>query len=846
MSTTPFDIADKFDPYAKKNFGISCYWDPEKYNPLFCLASVRDISVKKGCRIRQCREKPQPGSKYGIIHHRMIAEGRAIENFNALPNSSNKKDPNETWSSVDEIYLAVNKRYRQILDRIYDEVKKTSGDMEQKEKDLEISKQQLTQSIQAFEIEKAKYEKERDLKIEQISESTESDQKIKLEDEAKITQLQTEIATLNDKIDKHAKKKELVENSLYVCSQTIRDMLLQTQALVDKTVSQQVLSQPTKSQSQAQPTQSQAQPTQSQSQAQPSQAQPSKPSRAQALPSQPKPPSKEEIAREKEEVQRINAVMKNVAAKSAQEAKDILSQTASVHVLVRVKCDLTENPPNPHTRPQSSIGTTPGTKGEVKTIQDTKTEVAIVDDPFTFEKPDNKISSTEYNFGLFNDNEASAQCRMYTKTKLKSQKNVQEFKILDSIYKDADKYVQAKEDHEAFVAENIKKIQKSGLKLEEAEMTDEKWNMFFALNPSSSEVQKVLDNIQSMEKTEYLIELTTVLINKDFIDNSKLKFINLQTSDNLLDAITIVSIGGSGSGKTTTTRAMFKYIMDKYLNSYEDFYKGSTLKVKFSEITKEVVGDATFGSIIGAFDSEPTNTGQPHQLLEINGEETRKIMPARFQIICEDCNIDKRAGIMDQLLNLDDDAERCRRSRHTPNNEKGSSRSIKIVQVVFEKNGLKKAINLIDTAGYENYADGDLRNFFDRIIKEKWDANTNFQRSFGMAAFRPGEEPLKTYIKNLIDEIKYEGTWIHNSLDYISAAIASKTMSEGKQRRPSSVKGNFSPRFMHNEIDGIKLLPDRGIVVVLGTFKKYLAPNEKTNAIKTLQFLKTVAPKKKM
>ncbi len=747
--------AKKFIIGSEENFGVACFWGSEAFNNALCAAAVREITKESGCRVRQCREKRLVASNlgYGPIHDRMYQNKRFIERYDQPPPLKDPQEGVENVKSVGELYVAVNMRYRKYLDEIQEQIGLITGHENETRTYLQLQASKLEEENRTLRTSINDMQQQIQSLVD-VSRENKEDESKRLEDELTINTLTYKMDQAKEKLVSVQSQHAVADESLMMCGQTVRDMLLATQLLVNKNLQG----------------------------GGPEIKQEGSAAAAAAVPVAPAPQEVQEEIKSPPGPE----VQQNENPEAA--ARKILEDgIKGVHVIVRVKCDLlAEKPPT-----FIILATERAKLSKPATVAIQGTKLRVITPPRTATKETEELDSNKYStMSIYNDN-ADDACRLnqgMTDVKVK--------------YDKLAKFPEAIAKHEMFIAQQLSQIQQTGIAMDE----DLEWKRFVT-NTRATEpmLNSALDDISAAETKKKEIEEIKYQIGQTFLARSALKFLDDPSAAFLPSTITIVAVGGSGSGKTTAVRTLLVRILNKYLLNNQEIVNAE-IKVQTSQamLDKKIQTEQGFDATPSAATLYPFVEEK-----SASKSEQKKIEVQKTPILSTGITpVEKAIDITRQILKEDEKADLGRKKRHTPFNEEGSSRSIKIVRIFLGS----IRINIVDTAGYEKYDPNILNDYYKQIVKAK--------------IGRDDDE----YAKELAALTESESEVIDESMDYISFAI-----NEAKFKDKKMARKRFYTPFMNN------MLPSDGVLIVLGLFKSQLGIGEQTGALKTIKFLKNVS-----
>ncbi len=368
-----------------------------------------------------------------------------------------------------------------------------------------------------------------------------------------------------------------------------------------------------------------------------------------------------------------------------------------------------------------------------------------------------------------------------------------------------------------------------------------------------------LENFARDEIKSYKFQ---ILSGAEYIKTSSLQFIRKQEPGNMIDNITILNIGGSGTGKTTTSKALLKFIYLEYVSRFsEDLVTNKCeITVDFNEVYYKdgMIKLAALSTTPG--DNQKYLYPYLVQLSERGHEKTE----VKQNYLCgiEVKNVDnpppkectdlktgqKAYDVMHNLLKLDFYSETNRETKYTPTNPSGSSRGIKIITLQFFNRSTKKMvnINLIDPPGFENHES-----------KEKL---IEFYKTKIMLAKGQDANYLKLNVKTdnevnrFVTQIETETVFIRNTLTYLENLILKykelrndKTLNENTFHQKmnqiehvNTMNQNTTSKLQWATKD-LNLFPQNSTVIVIGAFKGNVqSENEVYAANETMDFLQKI------
>ncbi len=371
-----------------------------------------------------------------------------------------------------------------------------------------------------------------------------------------------------------------------------------------------------------------------------------------------------------------------------------------------------------------------------------------------------------------------------------------------------------------------------------------------------------IENVKTLHdvaEKEIKSAVFVLLSGKDFIDNSSIGFVGKQKyeitavdgsvsyhPENLLSAITIIGIGGSGAGKTVATKALLQNIIRIYGDTYPEFIKQCKVEVSFQQVfannSNQIIVKNMPKDQIGVQDVHTKESMERSFATSAISDEK-----AEWHTVCNNCesltNQQSQVAVLKMIHDYDIATEAHRLVRSTLNNVNGSSRSIKIIQIkLTHVTGKIVKLNLIDTAGYENYtgqSEDVLNKFYVKQLMHQRDTNSKFQIQIPVETSSVTElkqdrtkrlqnNAIEILADKIVKIVLKEGEFIRNSLTYIEDAIVA-----------FAKKDDIPPGKLHETwlADYLKV---GSTVIVLAAFKVNMNPTEVPSAEATLKLLEKI------
>ncbi len=323
-----------------------------------------------------------------------------------------------------------------------------------------------------------------------------------------------------------------------------------------------------------------------------------------------------------------------------------------------------------------------------------------------------------------------------------------------------------------------------------------------------------------------------------FVKKSALSFVEEDNPSNPIRCVTILGMGSTGSGKTTSTRAILLRIIHDYttLPKWSEALRGATIKV-----TAKQVREGVHGIEITELSSTPPQGAKLSKPFLIG--RTNRSQVASSQVLCgveDECNsLTKLKGyeMMKKLIDYDQQTEKNRDTRYTPHNPAGSSRSVKITTITIKfANNKVTTINLIDPPGYERYEKKELEEYYANLISKTNEYDPNYKKI---------PKP-KNQATLFADEAMAEKIFIDNTTAYIKKylkeyATLQKTgvsQADFDEKMEAITQTSAIPSIYANWITHENLMPKDSTVIVVTAFKAFISKPEVEANYKMFEFLK--------
>lgn len=891
---------NKMEQKGSENFlpGIDCHHSSEAYNPEFCKAAVRVIKKGQPCIVRQCHETVfQDG--LGVIHWNRKQQRLTVNDYIPVVIPQTSPPLSESYA---EIYSVVSNTYRKRLTEFAKQWTELRQRVESKyntflasrqiisDETVELQRQieVLTQSLSQV---KADLEAEKTTNLSLDSQLREEQAKLvaaKLELEQK---LQEKVADLEDATENTA-----------VCLQALRQLNLDShEKLLPITTEMNNLIQLLNPQTAESAVRYDLP------------LPPDQPEEEEQQPMLEQPMlSESQIATQQSaelEEQERQTKLREMKIQQDKQEEQLLRMKGEqkVHVVVRIKCQITSGKEEPQrtmiakkpakfstaSRPVSALrGTYEASISNGKLqlqqvdIGEKKSEPPLKQVSGE-EKKDESLFILKGEYSSYDDNADNQQCQKIKGDSLKDitaalKVSYEELERTYTFDAQKRKYFTAYANHQKWLTErkdsylakqNVEEGKKEiPSKEEEKEIPieewDKDWTAFAAANVKDNS-PKLFANVKTYESVILKIEAATVKIGAEYISESIFRFISQQMYaaealgnnptqaqkeemliKTIAPAITIVAVGGSGSGKTTAAKSLFKYTLRTYLTAYEAFTMSSEKYVRFSEVAITSTDKDHSVIVIRNLPTIEPEFSYPSPYLNVNPWTDPEVVPSKWLPLGGNTPTD----IIAKILDFDRITEKNRQTKPTPNNPAGSSRSIKVVSVSFEKtvNGGKiaKQVHFVDTAGYERYDRDEVSSFIQPLMEQKFTLNSEFKSNFGA---KWGNEVAKYLNAGTAyeDRVLLEMKFIQDSLNYLGDCLqrfarsknpdSFEDFEQGKSATLAKVAtGKQVLKSQPNPakwVSFLKFLPADAIVIVLGAFKQKVTAREADSAIETLNFL---------
>jgi hypothetical protein len=815
----------------------TCYYDSAKIVEERCRATVREIRGPK-CVFRQCKELRNTESPYGPFHEKR--RGR-FEDY--VPNKETANFVEKEYESVQQFYGLLNYQYRTKLKFFVDKLQTTQQAASEQKVAIEAEISQLSKAKTQLETDlEAAKEQNRKLEGKKVEaelallELGDISEKKKTEQEKKEASLLVSIEMLSEEI-KRLETEDLkkVQETLSVCNATVEDMVKVT---------------------------------------------------AEKLPQLTK--TFESV---RQDMETFQLGMLNEEKVEQQEGTRTILTKRGVYTFVRVSCNV------------------------VKKEENTQ-EVSVIDKTLTFpyyKQGTKKIykifDEPKKGFYIWDDSIKSQACIKYQKETYKNSLPPEtKSDLIDSrrttlkqlfpknstLKPDDQKW---KTDHEKWFADweenhlenqDVASIKPAEMKMEQKEpydlIPDEIKIDVLIKRAGPWELPKNINNLNKLAAIERKLlnmQQTAVDSGKDFLRSEAFDFLREQDPDELdeakkklLDAVTIFSAGPSGSGKTTSAKALLKYALITYMTIYPSFVSNCTqILLEGFEVLNDENGNIRINNLPNLFKQRdsfvlPEPTFQDRESAKINIEQKQTDVCVEESCnVCLDLTRCKSSLLSNKILQMlkkvdefDINTESQRKKRATEFNPDGSSRSIKITRITFvnDKQG-NKSINLVDTAGYENYDEEAILTWLKKTLLEKLSKTKEIRDEYlkiyleqlkaqlpkgeSVVTINPVQKHLEMLValaaKDMKNEMIKEMMFINESLRNLKHAL---TYYKIIQKNLELAKGGYEAA-MKRSIQQSKwlldlnLLPENSKVILLATFKKFVSVRESDATATTLDLI---------
>ncbi len=374
--------------------------------------------------------------------------------------------------------------------------------------------------------------------------------------------------------------------------------------------------------------------------------------------------------------------------------------------------------------------------------------------------------------------------------------------------------------------------------------------------------RKITDNMYAYDKKKlasykkvletgeaFLTTSSKVLQSGELITTSSaLDFVSGQNEKNPLKCVTIIGIGASGSGKTTSAKALLKKILFQYttLNKFQNFLNEGKITIQCYEVRLDNrTGEIALSELTDTETNARNNKYLKPYLMPIpagakrpfGGEPSIYLCGLERSDVCNTNKFKDESGykMMTKLVKFDASTEKNRDTQYTPDNPNGSSRSVKVLKITLkskEENVI--TINLLDPPGYENYDRNDLKEFYVNLVTETRAIDALY-RSDDPTAVTSIAEQLTERTSNEEVFIKRTLNYLENSLIKYKELQNNKSINYSKMTEVQQVGTGYK-----NWIQDLDLMPQHSTVIVLGAFKSKINSKETASNINTLDFLKNI------
>ncbi len=784
-----------------ENLKLKCNVAQKQIKPRRCIAAVRDIDENGVCIFRQCTEEKEADSSFGKLHKKLDDRGEFIEIYAPLNIQTTRGD------SLAIVYAQLRKEYQDLL-LLYIEQKDTLI------ADLEIQLGEKIKHLERSQAEKDLLVAQQNAILEELKKNESSENK---SSEQQISLLQSQLNATQTKIENVKKKANIASENATLCALTLESILYTTEMEVQKIQGKKSRIPtnifPTVIEPQTMPVEIEQFTTQlatseeTKNIAEVSELEQVTPSKA--VKKQVKTAKELEVEAEQEQSQ-IQAIQ------AENKSEIVAALERGIYVIVRIKC----NVPNA-TEDEWWAQVFPGVpfkavdytleKGELtREFEKRRGSMIVVAQANIFlglESGKITIKGISFTptFPIIDDNQFAVCKNSKTLPLFAAEKAKLHIALQQLLDEDDQLDFEAKlEAYETFIQQQ-KLTLSINSQLEPAQLVQSReWKEYVPLYLSKlpktqvAQGERLFRELEIMNTVLMSTEKVSIQTGEEFARiSATLQFLDHQTELDYISNVVIVGLGGSGSGKTSSAKALLRKILLTYASTpwvaessvefvaHEVFCFQEEIHVrKLPTEEKKDQGQSPypFLNFVGVAPGT-SESAAGWWVYSKRGPPTTDAREKEFEVVSNGLQTsEQRKFFIDKVTEYDLKTEANRHIRHTPANLSGSSRSVKIITIRFNLKDEKKIqIRLVDTAGYESYTQDELTRHFAKIICEQADAHLTFGHQ--METLFPADELYRTKFtmpnsKNVTERRQQTTSAVNRIQQTIALTMAQKTLTE--------------------------------------------------------------------